>query len=151
MGVPAHLGCSPSSLPRGFGAMVIHALASEPHYFEHLASIHRHLPDELRGTRLMTKQIASRGADIAPDDIFMIAGYWDYDRGAGDRVVFVEHGAGQAYKGDPDAPIARHPSYHGSTHPRDAIAFLAPRESVANQWRDAASYSMSGSPVTVSY
>lgn len=131
--------------------MVIHALASEPHYFEHVAAIHKHLPDELRGTRLITKQVASRSASIDADDIFLIAGYWDYDRVAGHRVIYLEHGAGQAYRGDPDAPIARHPSYHGSTHPRDTIAFLAPRESVAQRWGDTPSFSMSGSPVTDGY
>lgn len=53
-----------------------------------------------------------------------------------DRFVFIEHGAGQAYDGDPGDPY-RHPSYSGGDDRDDVILFLVPNEYSASRWRRA--------------
>lgn len=112
--------------------MRIHALARHPHLMEHLDAIHRHLPDGLRGERLLDhKPTISHTKHWAPDDIVMVAGFPDVDAAFGRRVAYVEHGAGQRYVGaNPAAAL----HYHGSEHPENVIAYISPRQDVADSW-----------------
>lgn len=52
---------------------------------------------------------------------------------AGRPLVFVEHGAGQTYDGDPAA--ADNPCYPGGTGLERVVLFLAPNQDVAQRWR----------------
>jgi hypothetical protein len=112
--------------------MKIHALASLSHYKEHVEAIWKHLPDELRGEPRFGAGTTSRGWH-GTDDIVMVGGFYDIDRVPANRIIYVEHGAGQSYKGDTRA--AGHPAYHGSKHhPDRVIAYISPRQGVADSW-----------------
>lgn len=122
--------------------MKVHALASWPHYAEHVHAIWKHLPDEIRGD---SGSIVPQ--HIPLDDIIMIGGGDDVDRTGGRRAIYVEHGAGQSYRGDRKAN--GHPSYHGGQHPPHVIGYIAPRQEVADAWGRPAF--AAGSPVCDSY
>jgi hypothetical protein len=109
----------------------VHALASLPHYLRHVQAIHRHLPDDIRG-RVYSGASAIRPRVEPKDDIFMVGGFYDIDNVVDSRIIYVEHGAGQSYQGDPK--MQRHPAYHGSTHDRRVIAYIAPNQRVADSW-----------------
>jgi hypothetical protein len=115
----------------------IHALASLPHYREHIEAVHRHLPAALKGDWLFGR--AARHTE--PDDLIMIAGFQDITRAEGRKVVYVEHGAGQKYVGLPKGEA----HYHGSEHPDNVVAYICPRQEVADSWSRPA-YA-AGSPV----
>lgn len=123
--------------------MKIHALASLPHYKEHVEAIHRHLPDEIRGETRYGARTTAKGWHDG-DDIVMVGGFYDVDRVPTNRIIYVEHGAGQSYKGDSRA--REHPAYHGSPHhPDRVIAYISPRQEVADSWSKPAF--AAGSPV----
>lgn len=107
---------------------MIHAIASLPHYQEHIEAVWRHIPKSLRGT-LSTGRFSSAAACWPVDgDIFLVAGYIDIDRCAGRPIVYIEHGAGQSYGGG-------HPGYHGeSVHPDNVVGYVSPRQEVADSW-----------------
>lgn len=106
----------------------IHAYASEPHFLEHLRAIHKHLPDGLRGMA---------GGDITVDeaDVVMVASFkdaWAF-HGLPERLIYIEHGAGQTY-----IPMeGAHPHaerYSGGPLPDNVIGCIAPRQEVADRW-----------------
>lgn len=112
--------------------MKVHALASLPNYMEHVDAIHKHLPDEIRGETRYGARTTARGWHDG-DDIVMVGGYYDIDRVPTNRIIYVEHGAGQSYKGDSRA--REHPAYHGTPHhPDRVIAYISPRQEVADSW-----------------
>jgi hypothetical protein len=125
----------------------IHALASLPHYKEHVEAIWKHLPDELRGEPRFGAGTTSRGWH-GTDDIVMVGGFYDIDRVPANRIIYVEHGAGQSYNGD--ARAREHPAYHGTPHhPNRVIAYISPRQEVADSW-DKPAYA-AGAPVCDPY
>lgn len=64
----------------------------------------------------------------------MVAGYQDYRRAQGwPRVIYVEHGAGQTYRGDPD--VATMPGYAGGDDLDRVALFVCPSIDVAVRWR----------------
>lgn len=95
-----------------------------PHYRAHVQAVHKHLPDELRG------RVTDIPQKYQPDDIVLVAGFADIGALPPDqRVVYVEHGAGQAYVN------TKHPQYyHGSLHPENVIGYICPRRAVAEVW-----------------
>lgn len=110
--------------------MKVHALARWPHLGEHLAAIHRHLNDDIRGEFIVDRQARANKA-WGPKDIVMVASYLDIEAARGRPVIYVEHGAGQRYEGaNPRA--ARY--YHGSDHPENVIGYICPRQDVADSW-----------------
>lgn len=105
--------------------MRIHALASLPHYMEHVRATWDHLPDGLKG-----EWIVGRPKGIPDDDIIMVAGFPDIARAEGRRVIYVEHGAGQSYVG----LTKGEGHYHGSEHPENVVGYVCPRQDVADSW-----------------
>jgi hypothetical protein len=125
---------------------VIDAFASQPHYVAHLAPIWWELPEEQRGCfylagaavepdprQELALPLKAYGTPPRSDRLTLVAGY--IDEQVLDRpVVYVEHGAGQTYRGDPAA--ASDPSYHGSPGHDRVRLFVSPNEQVASRWRE---------------
>lgn len=113
-------------------AVKIHGIARREHHAAHIAAVHRHLPDEARGELLMEPHAAqAHTKHWAPDDVVMVASYLDIAL-AGDRnVVYVEHGAGQAYRGAV-GEASRY--YHGGEHPDNVAGYIGPRQEVIDAW-----------------
>lgn len=65
------------------------------------------------------------------DDIVLVAGFADIDRAPDHKIVYCEHGAGQAYT---QAHALGAQSYHGAEHPQRVIGYLSPRKEVAQRW-----------------
>jgi len=100
----------------------IHAAFTVPHYWDHLEAIWKHLPDEIRGSKIQSVHVRRHSN---PDDLVLIAGFGDLKLADDRRVVFVEHGAGQRYV-DLDE---RRQQYYGGPYPDNVIAYLGPRQS----------------------
>lgn len=110
--------------------MKIHAVASLPHYGEHVSAVWNHLPPGLQGQCFFGK--ASRlPRDLDPRDIVLVGGFYDIERARGHRVVYVEHGAGQTYW---HPTGRRHEAYHGARHPENVVGYISPRQEVADSW-----------------
>lgn len=125
--------------------MKIHAVTSLPHYREHVLSVWAHLPEGLKGDDVHGR-FARASKEWDPRDIVMVGGFYDIDRARGHRVIYVEHGAGQAYYQENGK---RHPAYHGSEHPENVVAYISPRQEVADSWERPAF--AAGSPVCDPY
>ena len=110
--------------------MRIHAVASLPHYRNHVEAVWQHLPNGMKG-----QQSWGGGArvpsDADPDDLVMVAGFYDIERARGHRVIYVEHGAGQSYFSETGKP---YPAYHGAEHPENVVAYISPNQRVADSW-----------------
>lgn len=112
--------------------MKVDVIASEPHYLDHLLPIYHALPPELQGhvhpLRRPTRPLF--------DNVALVAGFQDVDalRMTARHMIYVEHGAGQAYLGD--EKLATLPAYSGgaSRHPRNVIGYIAPSARVASRW-----------------
>lgn len=112
--------------------MKIHALARAEYLMSHIDPIRDHLPDELRGERLVDiNRSYGHVKHWGSDDIVMVAGYIDIAAAFGRRVVYVEHGAGQSYVGA--RPNAAN-YYHGGQHPENVVAYIGPRQEVIDAW-----------------
>lgn len=118
---------------------MIHTFASLAHYAEHLDPIWQLIPDELRGTRTAARVGSTWGTPGGPPtrppagDLCMVGSFADYKRCTGWPIVYVEHGAGQAYGGDIDA--ARMPGYAGGDEMDRVVLFVCPSITVAARWR----------------
>lgn len=110
--------------------MKIHAVASMPHYLRHILPIWLRLPADVQGD-IFTRRRPNLGR-IPAEDVLLVASWVDAVRTTKHNVIYVEHGAGQSYGGDPQS--AGNPSYHGSRHPNHIIGYIAPRQSVADSW-----------------
>lgn len=136
------------------------AIANEPQFIDHLAPVWQALPD--RGRFIVEPRLVDharkRGIEAEPFDRLMVnrggvirpnrnanrpalvASYGDIKEarrmGYG-PLVFLEHGAGQSYRGNPRAPQAKNPSYAGGADRDDVGLFLVPNEPCADQWRTA--------------
>lgn len=113
----------------------VRAYASLPHYWEHLAPVLQTLPTPiLRGVH--APQGRSWGAPLPRDRsgaLWIVASAADAKRlGPGVPLVYLEHGAGQSYHGDPRS--AGSGSYAGGDGLEDVVLFLCPNESVAGRW-----------------
>jgi hypothetical protein len=116
--------------------------ASLPHYARHLQPIAAALDVEQRAWSPRGQSWgAAPGRDLnrwRADDVALVASYADAAKLRGARLVYVEHGAGQTYAGDPKA--RRHPSYAGGVSRAPVFErvalFVVPSERVAALWRD---------------
>lgn len=112
---------------------MIHAIASQAHYVDHITPILDALPDGIRG-EITTPDRLPEG-----NDPVVVAGYPDLVWVTGKRpVVYVEHGAGQTYNGA-NLLHHTHPSYSGSRHNafRKVALFICPNDVVAGRWNTA--------------
>jgi hypothetical protein len=116
----------------------VNMYASTAHYAEHLAPIMAALPPEHRGEMFAGKRGQPWGAPLMsvkgsrdPGGWWMVAGYGDLRAVAGSPVVYVEHGAGQAYEG------TRNGSYSGGAGHAGVKLYIAPSRRVEARWRAA--------------
>lgn len=115
--------------------MQIEVVASESHYLDHLAPIYQELPPELCGGMHLPRLNVKR---ISPGNIALVAGWKDVVRLRGKcPMIYVEHGAGQAYLGDPASALA--PGYSGAGGHAGVIGYIAPSPTVAARWQSAPS------------
>jgi hypothetical protein len=122
---------------------VIDAMASEPHYVQHLAPIWRALDPERRARFFVRRESLApwlRGAEAtvglpARDPNLppvLVASWSDQRRVRPRRSILLEHGAGQTYG---DSPY--HPCYSGGYDRGTVDFFLCPSETVAARNRRA--------------
>ena len=117
--------------------MLIDAYASLRHYAEHLAPVWAALPAELRGSFYSPSRTETWGQplDRARDRgrLVLVASWRDAQTVGPSPLVYVEHGAGQSYDGDPRS--AGNGSYSGG-HALDRVRlFLCPNADVAARWQ----------------
>jgi hypothetical protein len=127
---------------------VIDALASAPHYADHLAAVFGALAPERRGSFVALDARTGhrvRSLGIVPSDRTdadrptLVASYGDLRRAVGmrrTRIALMEHGAGQSYGGRLAA--STHGSYAGGRNREAASLFLHPGPHPAA--RDRAAY-----------
>lgn len=114
------------------------AYASLRHYFDHLQPVCEALQNAtapiLRGVEAPPGRPWGRPLRRDRDGaLWLVASYADARRVAPAPVIYLEHGAGQSYHGDPNA--ARSGSYAGGEGLEHVALFLCPHETVAQRWR----------------
>lgn len=126
---------------------MLDAVASQPHYADHLAPVWRALPAEARGHfYAATRPVAAHmerlgleptlGSAKVPGGPLLTAGFHDVRVAHPSRpVAYLEHGSGQSYRGD--SHVARQPSYPGGAERGRIGLFLVPHEHSARAERDA--------------
>lgn len=138
--------------------VALDAFAFEPQFLDHLAPVWSALDDSVRGTLYVSPELVGRAqskglaADVVEAQALRASssppranpgdGPVAFVTSIGDtkvarrlgyrRFIFMEHGAGQAYLGDPH-PF-RHPSYAGGDDREDVVLFLVPNEFSARLW-----------------
>jgi hypothetical protein len=108
---------------------VIDFYASEPHFADHLTPIWRALPPEHRGRFVVHQRLPAARVGVPVENtpaglgVTVVASYGDLKkvRQHTDRVIYMEHGAGQSYVSD--RPIG---SYLGAADRDGVIAVLVP-------------------------
>lgn len=107
--------------------MIINAYASEPQYTRHVRPILDALPESVRG------MLSTEATEVAPGPV-IVAAYKDAHRMAARDLIYVEHGAGQTYGGDPASGHSR--SYPGAQGVAfDSVRlFVCPSARVAAAW-----------------
>jgi hypothetical protein len=110
---------------------LIDAFASLRHYADHIQPVWSALPREVRGTFWRPGAVPRR-RDIT--NHVLVASFRDAETMGGSRLLYVEHGAGQSYDGDPRGQ--GNGSYSGGTGLERARLFLCPSERVAARWRE---------------
>lgn len=118
--------------------MKIDLVASMPHYMAHMLPIFEALPDHIRGRVMPLRNPVERPT---PGRAALVAGWQDVSVLSGTcPMVYVEHGAGQTYRGDPNA--ARMPGYSHSGGERHAgvIGYISPNQMVADRWKRAPAF-----------
>lgn len=121
---------------------MIDAYASLPHYADHLAPIWERLRAAGAAGEWWAAKAGCWWGSRAPRRWqalsarpVLVASLVDAVKSAPRPYVYVEHGAGQTYPGDP--LIAGHGSYSGGAGHDRAVLFLCPHETVAARWRAA--------------
>lgn len=108
--------------------------ASQPHYYDHMLPIFEALPERLKGSVLeldVPCQYPNRRR------VAMVAGWDDLKRLRNlNPMIYVEHGAGQAYLGD--EKTATLPGYSGGAERHvGVIGYVCPSDTVARRWAPA--------------
>lgn len=114
--------------------MKFDVIASESHYFRHLAPIWAALPPRLQG---VVHPLTQPGTVARPvmGHIALVAAWQDVQPLRGTcQMVYVEHGAGQVY-----TDRLHDPSYSGSQGARHTgvVGYIAPSQTVADRWTQA--------------
>lgn len=102
--------------------------ASRSHYAAHLEPVR----DAVGGVAFGTRQSLWGRLDTPTASLVVVASAVDALRFADRRVVYIEHGSGQSYQGDPDG--ARSSSYSGGPGLGHVVLFVCPNEAVAARW-----------------
>lgn len=119
---------------------MIHAYASRAHYAAHVRPIFDALPDEIRGEFWTPRRANTWGTLLPnprqrPEGPVLVASFVDARKLTGSaRLIYVEHGAGQTYDGDPRG--VGHGSYAGGKGLDAVDLFICPRQEIANRWVD---------------
>lgn len=110
--------------------MRIDVVASEMHYLDHMLPIFEALPPEMQGRvhPLRPEPLAPQHGRAA-----MVAGWSDLAR-LRCRKIYVEHGSGQGYGGDPMSSWNPGYSSSGGRQHSGVIGYVAPSQSVAGRW-----------------
>ncbi len=125
--------------------MRLNLYASLEHYAEHLWPIWEALPERLRGASWSTQHgrwwgepLAGAGDAAAHPGPLLVASHGDAVSAAarGRELVYVEHGAGQTYEGDPAGAGAAGLSGSTDRAMRRVVMFICPNETVASRWRE---------------
>lgn len=107
--------------------MIISGFASEPHYGRHVLPILDALPPEIRGP------LCTEPMEVPPGPV-IVAAYKDAHRMAARDLIYVEHGAGQTYGGDPASGHSRsYPGARGVAF-ESVRLFVCPSARVASAW-----------------
>lgn len=118
--------------------MRVHLYASLPHYAEHLQPIWNALPDHVRGEAWSPRSSCWWGDPLPhprrqADGLVLVAGYADARKmSARHELIYVEHGAGQSYDGDPIA--IGNGSYSGGVGLDRVRLFICPSQQVSQRW-----------------
>lgn len=107
------------------------------HFTDHLAPIYKALPDSVRGPFFARSGARRRASDLGITvepmpypprgaETVVVASYEDYKAVKGSKVVLVNHGVGQTYRGDP--ATATHPSYSGGSGRERVILNICPSQ-----------------------
>jgi hypothetical protein len=119
-------------------AVKIDLYASRPHYASHMLPIRSALPVEARGRMISPNPDNWWACEPDPGEFetVMVAGYCDLQavQQRAKRIIYVEHGAGQTYPGDPRS--AADPSYSGGIGHERVLLHVCPSETVADRWRN---------------
>lgn len=115
--------------------MKIDLVASLPHYVDHALPIFEELPGDVRGR---VQPLEYPPPFPTPGRAALVASWQDVAQLSGRAtMIYVEHGAGQGYAGDPAS--ARMPGYSTSGGERHlgVVGFIAPSQAVADRWTTA--------------
>jgi len=106
-------------------------IASMRHYKDHMLPIFEALPERLRGH---VHPVGEQVRRPLFNHIAMVAGWQDVEQlGHRAKMIYVEHGAGQAYLGD--EKMATLPGYSGGgARHRNVIGYICPSATVAARW-----------------
>jgi hypothetical protein len=121
---------------------VIDALASAPHYVDHVSAVFGALPESVRGDLLIPQPSKGRLRAYEPNHPerpVLVASFGDLKRAVRlgrRRIAMMEHGAGQSYGGR-HAPAGQHGSYAGGRGRGPSSLFLHPGEHPAERDRRA--------------
>jgi hypothetical protein len=131
---------APEMLPTAKTSSRLHLYASLPHFADHLTPIWQALPEAVRGEAWTAR--AGQPWGHRPDarelhrtraEPVMVASLADAQRMHPRPLIYVEHGAGQSYDGDPRG--SGHGSYSGGAGLDRVLLFLTPGEATAARWR----------------
>lgn len=109
--------------------------ASQPHYADHLRPIRYALPEQRRGDVYgmpRSRWGDDRSMAHRSTTPIVVASAVDAARFSHRPVIYVEHGAGQSYDGDPRS--IGNPSYSGGAHLDHVVLFICPNQNVADRW-----------------
>lgn len=123
------------------GADRVDAIATEPHYLEHVLPIFDALPDDVRGDLIVSRDLIppSKRATI-------VSSFGDLARARrADRpAILLEHGAGQTYR-TPNGELLSHTSYAGGRDRYGVILALVPGPTSRDAYLE--SRTLNGAPV----
>lgn len=114
--------------------MKIDVVASLPHYMDHMLPIFEALPERLKGR---VHPLRERVHAPLFNHLALVAGWPDVTQLEGRcKMIYVEHGAGQGYGGDPkSAWLPGYSTSGGAHHPNGVIGYIAPSHEVAARYR----------------
>ena len=120
--------------------MKVDVVASLPHYLEHMMPIYDRLPAEMRGD---VHELRHPVHPPARNRIAMVAGWQDVQTlRPNNRMIYIEHGAGQTYAGDEKSALQPGYSASGGFRHGGVELFIAPSQIVAGRWKTAPAHAV---------